>query len=90
MVIFRAKYGNLAKYGVHNFGTLTVFKLTLVSQKLIYAGLNEIFENGPRLAIGRGLCEIDRVQFGVTQKNFKNLGSPSMAELNRYSSNGKI
>ena len=23
-VIFRAKYGNLAKYGVHNFGTLTV------------------------------------------------------------------
>ena len=41
------------------------------------------------LASGRGLCEIDRVYFGVTQKNFKNLGSPSMAELNRYLSDGK-
>ena len=34
------------------------------------------------LASGRGLCEID--MFRVTQKKFKNLGSPSMAELNRY------
>ena len=34
-------------------------------------GFNEIFENEPPLASGRGLCEIDRVQFRVTQKNFK-------------------
>ena len=26
-----------------------------------WAGFNEIFENGPPLASGRGLCEIDRV-----------------------------
>ena len=52
-------------------------------------GFNEFDIHGPPLASWRGLCEIDRVQFRVTQKNFKNLGSPSIAELNRYLSSGK-
>ena len=56
------------------------------------AGFNEFFIHGPPLPSVRGLCGIDSVygEFEVTQKNFKNLGSLSMEELNRYSSNGKI
>ena len=43
----------------------------------------------PPIASARGLCEIDRVKFGVTQKNFKNCRTPSMAKLNRYLSEGE-
>ena len=35
----------------------------------------------PPLARGQGLCDIDRVWFRVTQKNFKIMESPGMAEL---------
>ena len=41
------------------------------------------------LASGRGLCDIDMVQFNVNHKNFKTLGGPGTAKLNRFQSNVK-
>ena len=40
----------------------------------------EIFQMPP-LASGQGLCYIDRIQLGVTKKNFKKMESPGTAEL---------
>ena len=39
---------------------------------------------GTPLARGQGLCDIDRVYLGVTQKNFKKTESPDTAELDRF------
>ena len=43
----------------------------------------------PPRASGQGLFDIGRVWFRVTQKNFKKIGSPSMAKLNHYLSEGE-
>ena len=37
----------------------------------------------PSLSRGQGLCDIDRVWFRVTQKNFKIMESSNMVELNQ-------